>query len=230
MRTPSSVKRGTLPEGFFLSMMACLCLHAIQAAGAAPEGGLELRGDVPPVPADIEPADVEPATEVPPPRTPSAVESPTEVFSGPLVGAATRLHTSSAKVQARDATAEAGVADFDRFQAPTRGYAEQCFFLDMKPSAEGDATACLFNPTLGTRGVGAYVRYDTKALPRFTEWKMMGEQEYVVGLEPGTWTVQGRAEARRRGELRMLQPCESQEFRVEIGVVEGEEELKALLG
>ena len=60
MRTPSSVTRGTLPGGFFLSMMACLCLHAIQAAGAAPEGGLELRGDVPPVPADIEPADMFP--------------------------------------------------------------------------------------------------------------------------------------------------------------------------
>jgi galactose mutarotase-like enzyme len=151
-------------------------------------------------------------------------------FGFPLVGAATRLHTSSAKVQARDATAEAGVSDFDRFQAPTRGYAEQCFFLDLQPGAKGDATACLFNPTLGTKGVGAFVRYDKKTLPYFTEWKMMGEQEYVVGLEPGTWTVQGRAEARRRGELQMLQPGESREFRVEIGVVEGEEELKALLG
>jgi hypothetical protein len=89
MRTPSSVKRGTLPGGFFLSMMACLCFHAIQAAGAAPEGGLELRGEVPPVPADIVPAAAEPAAEATPTQTQSGVESPTEVFSGPLVGAAT---------------------------------------------------------------------------------------------------------------------------------------------
>jgi hypothetical protein len=84
MRTPSSVKSGTLPGGFFLSIMACLCLHAIQAAGAAPEGGPDFPGDVPPVPADLEPA-----AEATPPRTQSGVESPTEIFSGPLVGAST---------------------------------------------------------------------------------------------------------------------------------------------
>lgn len=85
MRTSSSVTRGTLPRGFFLSMMACLCLHAIQAAGAGPESGPDFLGDVPPVPADIEAAAAATTT----PRTQPTANAATELFSGPLVGAAT---------------------------------------------------------------------------------------------------------------------------------------------
>jgi hypothetical protein len=36
---------------------------------------------------------------------------------------------------------------------------------------------------------------------------MMGQQDYVVGLEPGTNGSEGRAEARQSGRLIILHPC-----------------------
>ena len=59
------------------------------------------------------------------------------------------------------------------------------------------------------------LRYDRQNLPYLVEWKQMGEGDYVCGLEPGTWAPEGRAEARRRGELRRIAPGETVRFALE---------------
>ena len=48
--------------------------------------------------------------------------------------------------------------------------------------------------------------YDTKNLPYFTQWKMMGEVEYVLGLEPGNCLPDGRKVMREQGKLEFLAP------------------------
>ena len=70
----------------------------------------------------------------------------------------------------------AGLAEHDRFGEPQKGYAEQCFYHRLN-ARDGRAYAALFNEALG---MGAYVRFRTDTLPYLVEWKMMGEQEYVV--------------------------------------------------
>lgn len=140
-------------------------------------------------------------------------------FGWPIVGPATRLITSGGRVEARDAGADAGVPTHDRFQEPTPGYAEQCFYHHLGGER---AHAALFNEELG---LGAYVRYRTDTLPLLVEWKMMGEQEYVVGLEPSTARLEGRADVLARGEARMIAPGERLAFEVEIGVIEDPAEL-----
>ena len=50
--------------------------------------------------------------------------------------------------------------------------------------------------------------FDTKELTCFTEWKMMGEKEYVLGLEPGNCTPDGRDVMRKKGMLEFLKPDE----------------------
>ena len=102
-------------------------------------------------------------------------------FGYPIVSAATRLHASAGGVEPRDATAAAGIAQHREFGDPQPGYVEQCFYHRPK-AKDGRAYAALFNEELG---VGAYVRYRTDTLPLLVQWKMLGEQEYVVGLEPG---------------------------------------------
>lgn len=49
---------------------------------------------------------------------------------------------------------------------------------------------------------------------------MMGEGDYVVGLEPSNAIPEGRDVVRRRGELEYIQPGEEKLFELEIGVVE----------
>ncbi|MDK2810503.1 MAG: hypothetical protein PWR27_1212 [Petroclostridium sp.] len=149
-------------------------------------------------------------------------------FGYPVVSTETILVTPEATVRARDAEAQKGIQSYNVFQEPTHGYREQVFYHDITADANGTTYACLFNKALGSGGMGAYVKFNKYQLPYLIEWKQMGEGDYVVGLEPGTWYPEGRAEARKRGELLFICPGEVKEFEIEIGVIESEKELDSI--
>lgn len=51
-----------------------------------------------------------------------------------------------------------------------------------------------------------HLSFDLSELPYFTEWKMMGEHEYVLGIEPGNCLPDGRDVMREKGILETLSP------------------------
>lgn len=130
-------------------------------------------------------------------------------FGYPLISENTVLKTNCINLRPRDEIASKGIADSERFQKPTHNYKEQVFYRDSVPKSY----ATLSNPDFG---ISSTVEYDSENLPFLIEWKQMGQQEYVVGLEPATWYPEGRAEARKREELRMLQPQKTVDFNVSI--------------
>jgi hypothetical protein len=141
----------------------------------------------------------------------------------PLVSPAARLMLHATGVRPRDADAAEGAGRERECEPPSAGYREQVFYHDLVADAGGFTTAALVNMPLG---LGIFVRSRKAELPFFTEWKMMGEGMYVVGLEPGNCLVEGRARERASGRLSFLPPGEEREFLLECGVLEGEEELK----
>ncbi len=148
-------------------------------------------------------------------------------FGYPLVGEHTRLLLpEDNKVTARDEEAKRGIELFDQFQKPEPDYKEQVFYHDIPKGEHGYSCACLYNEELS---IGAYVKMDKKNLPIMVEWKMMGEGDYVVGLEPSTNYPEGRKLARERGQLKMISPGECIEFNLSIGVVESKEEYQRIL-
>ncbi len=142
----------------------------------------------------------------------------------PVVDDGSRLLAPVASVTPRDEEAEKGLDEYDRFSSPISGFKEQVFFLDLKPDSEGMVKVALVNDR---EGLGVYLRYPKEQLPYFVEWRMMGEKVYVVGIEPANALVTGRAEVRRKGMLQTLQPGEVKEFSLEIGVLDGADEIKA---
>ena len=145
-------------------------------------------------------------------------------FGYPMVSADSRIHTSGGTVEPREGTPPQAVADHDRLGEPQAGYVEQCFYHHLE-ARSGRAFVAIFNERLG---IGGYVRYRVQTLPEFVQWKMLGEQEYVVGLEPSTHRLNGRAELRRQGQLAPLAVGERRTFEVEIGVVDGQAALDEL--
>lgn len=145
-------------------------------------------------------------------------------FGYPVVSEHTvLLEPEGTRVRARDA--EGDMSRYGSFQGPTHGYAEQVFYHDL-PKVDGPYTySCLFNEELC---MGAYVKFNKDQMKYFGEWKMMGEGDYVVGLEPCTWYPEGRAKARKSGELDMILPQEVKTFEMEIGVIEAKDELKSI--
>ena len=66
--------------------------------------------------------------------------------------------------------------------APIHGKEEECIPVDY---SEEMVTVGIENDCMG-----AYLTYERNTLPNFLIWKMLGESEYVIGLEPRT-TVYG---------------------------------------
>ena len=76
-------------------------------------------------------------------------------------------------------------------------------------------------------GLGLYFRFPVREMPILNQWQHFHRGTYVTGIEPGNASVLGRAWNRRNGTLEYLPPGETREFHLEIGVLQGEEEIRA---
>ncbi len=116
----------------------------------------------------------------------------------PLVCETSQVEIHSKGVAPRNEHSAEGIDRRLTVESPQKGFVEQCYYYDM---AEGKAS--IYNPLAKT---GVEICYDTAQLPCFTQWKMMGEYEYVMGLEPGNCYPDGRDVMRQKGMLKMLAP------------------------
>lgn len=139
-------------------------------------------------------------------------------------GARVMLHAASTKP--RDAEAEKGIDTARLISGPIAGYKEQVFNHELLPDSEGNAHVLLANRTLG---LGLFVRFRMRELPRLVQWKMTGEGMYVLGLEPSNCWTQGRVRERERGTLQFLNPGEERPFFLQIGILEGEESMNRFI-
>jgi hypothetical protein len=110
-------------------------------------------------------------------------------------------------------------ASYTRFVAPQKDWVQQTFEHRLSITPGGRVPVAIVNSNLGD-GLGLYVRYDPSTLPRYIEWRMMGEGQYAVGIEPCSNGF-GREDVRQRGELIQLEPGESRQYEIEIGVLDG---------
>lgn len=147
----------------------------------------------------------------------------------PVVDQGSELICPSRYVAPRDATAAAGKEAWNKMDGPTHGYAEKCYYHDMTPARDGSVTAAIVNDGFARGdGFGVCVRYNKAQLPRFVQWKMMGEQDYVCGLEPAVSGVEGKNIDRELGLLQQLAPGEKREFDLEFGAITTEAEVKRI--
>ncbi|MDN5276173.1 MAG: hypothetical protein PWR01_138 [Clostridiales bacterium] len=142
----------------------------------------------------------------------------------PVVDESSELVAPIIKAIPRDEEAEKGIERYNKFELPTPGYKEQVFFHELAEDDKGNTCAGIVNESIN---LGICIRYNKKELPFFTEWKMMGQQDYVVGLEPGNCVPIGRSAARQKGELEYLKPGEKRTISLEIEILTSREEIQA---
>jgi len=70
------------------------------------------------------------------------------------------------------------------------------------------------------------VKFDTRELPIFLQWKMMRSREYVCGLNPATNFAEGRKQALENNEVNFIDPMEKRKISIEIGITEGDAMIK----
>ncbi|MBM4417365.1 MAG: DUF4432 family protein [Chloroflexi bacterium] len=117
-----------------------------------------------------------------------------------------------------------GLPEHARFGAPDESWRAQVFHHQILPDRDGMAHTAMVNRRLN---LGLYVRQRAEELPWMWQWKQTGPGLYVVGMEPANCQGLGRRHERERGALRILAAGESQEYHVEIGVLDGAEAIAA---
>ena len=135
------------------------------------------------------------------------------------------IEPAAAIVTPFDEKSKNGFANYSTFDEPVKGFKEQVFFHDIKADKSGCVNAAIINEEFEGTGIGVYLKYNKDNLPFLNEWKMIGQGEYVVGIEPLNCNVGGRAKEREEGTLKFLQPDEEVKYDVEIGVLKSMEEI-----
>jgi hypothetical protein len=107
---------------------------------------------------------------------------------------------------------------------PRANFQEACFYERILGGPDGIVPTAVVNRELG---LGAYQLFRIDELPEFMIWRMMGEGDYAVALEPGTNRAVPRAELRDAGELLELEPGQSRAYHLELGALVGDAAIDA---
>ena len=143
----------------------------------------------------------------------------------PLLDEDAILLSPSRTVVPRDAEASKGTHNWQQMQPPTQAYSEQVFYHDLKTDSDGNTCVAIVNKRLE---LAIAFHFNKKQLFNLTNWKQMGEGEYVLGIEPGNCYVGGRLDPRNADVMTYLEPGQSKHFEVEIEVVSGTDEILML--
>ena len=136
----------------------------------------------------------------------------------PLLSEYAKLKIPSASVSPRDDHAAEDISTWHKIEMPQVGFQEQCYYHEF---AKGEtAYAAIYNLELRK---GLKISFDPENLTCFTQWKMMGVKDYVLGLEPGNCYPDGRDVMRQQGKLTEIYPGEEHSFRVDIEIIDGDD-------
>jgi hypothetical protein len=120
--------------------------------------------------------------------------------------------------------------DYDahlEFHSPRAEALPQAYSHSMA-ARDGRVAVALVNRSHHDRPWGVVLHYDADRFPCFLQWRYLAERTYVLGLEPSTNRFGGRAEARARGELTILEPGETRSCETTIEILSGHEEVEAV--
>lgn len=109
--------------------------------------------------------------------------------------------------------ANSGINEFRRFLPPTEDFQEQVYTHTMQAGADGKTSVTLQNKKLG---MALTIKFNIKQLPYLVQWKMMGQGEYVLGLEPSNVPLKNRKELRDENILPILKPGETTSNTIEV--------------
>ena len=141
----------------------------------------------------------------------------------PMLSEDAELCIPAAEVLPRNEHAAEDIDTWNKVLTPTPGFEEQCYYHEFKGKP---GMAAIYNHA---RGYGLQMQFDSSSLDCFTQWKMMGYKDYVMGLEPGNCYPDGRDVMRSTGRLKFLEPGESKCYGVRLTMIENDDQWQTIL-
>lgn len=126
----------------------------------------------------------------------------------PLLTEKSIINIPSIKVCGRTPLAQKENNEWNKLLPPQDNYEERCYYHEFSDKRY----ASIYNKEINTK---LQIEF-SENLKFFTEWKMMGNRDYVLGLEPGNCTPDGRDIMRKQGKLTILKPNEKIQYQVKV--------------
>lgn len=142
----------------------------------------------------------------------------------PVLDEGTRVVIDSEKTTEWLEDREVGPETYATVSAPRDEAHDDVYILHPRADAAGQCRVGLINDRLG---LGLYWSFPKAEIPIVTHWQHFHRGTYVTGIEPGNVSMLGRAWNRKHGYLQHIEPDEVRDFHLEIGVLEGAEEIAA---
>lgn len=147
-------------------------------------------------------------------------------FGRPLLEAGAEFLAPISEARPFNERAASGIAHFNKFAAPHKGFIEQVYGLELIAGEKGKTAAMLRNRD---KNRAVMLEYSRSELPCFTLWKNTGSENegYVVGLEPGTNFPHDRKFERAFGRVPRLAPSASWKAAIDVSILDAEDKIRA---
>jgi hypothetical protein len=142
----------------------------------------------------------------------------------PLLDEGTRLVVASRRTVEWIEGREVGPEAYTVVGPLRRDDHDDVYIHDPIVDSSGYVNVALINDHL-SGGLGLYWKFKKSEIPVLNQWQHFVAGTYVTGIEPGNCSVLGRKSNREAGTLQYIAPGEVREFTLEMGVLEGQEEI-----
>ena len=135
----------------------------------------------------------------------------------PFLEGGSRFSAPVEEVSPRDPRATEGISNWETYNEPELGYAEQVYYLKLLSDQNGQSCVLLKNRE---ETLGVSLRFLVAELPCFALWKNTQQEAdgYVTGLEPATNYPNFKSFEREQGRVLSLAPQEKYECKLQIAV------------
>lgn len=134
----------------------------------------------------------------------------------PLLSESSELFIPAQSVTPRNEHSAQDLDTWNKVFTPQPGFVEQCYYHNFGTAA---GRAGIYNPAISK---GLLMEFDTALLDHFTQWKMMGVRDYVMGLEPGNCHPDGRDVMRKQGKLKFIDPGQQITYEIKLTMIDGD--------
>lgn len=139
-------------------------------------------------------------------------------YGWPLLDENTKIEIEHKAVKPRDEYAGKFFPESTKkVTAPAGNYPERCYIYDMKAGSNGKTGYTIKN---AKKGLSVKVSYDAKCFPKFCQWQLFENGQYVTGLEPISNEMDGPLVGDRKSPCPKLKAGEAREYKTvfEFGV------------
>lgn len=149
-------------------------------------------------------------------------------FGYPLLDESAEVHVCSDNCCGYDDYSRERMSEKDSIKSPCSENFEKNYLHTFSPDKK-QVTVWIHNKNISD-GLAVYITFDCSKLPYLTQWVFENIKDYVLALEPASVPCESRNILREKGLLPFINPGETTDFGVKIGVVSGNVNIRKILG